>query len=150
MNKEINENEVERIKSKFIHGHIKIQNPNGLVMNPDGSYYLNFKQNMTYANNGTDTIDNLSDQIRNIPKFMSTVWNLKSPQIIIPIITGITNFRNWKNKKLEESFRRGLMKAANKAEMWFITEGVNGGIPAMIGEAFNEEKVKLFSKKKRQ
>jgi hypothetical protein len=33
--------------------------------------------------------------------------------------------------------------------MWFITNGINGGIPAMIGDAFNEENVGiefLFSK----
>ena len=54
---------------------------------------------------------------------------------------GVTNFKNWKNKKLEEQFRRGMIKAANKTEMWFITNGINGGISAMVGEAFNEEKV---------
>jgi hypothetical protein len=34
-----------------------------------------------------------------------------------------------------------ISKAANKTEMWFITSGINGGIPAMIGDAFNEENV---------
>lgn len=28
-------------------------------------------------------------QLRNIPRFMKSVWQMKSPQIIIPIITGL-------------------------------------------------------------
>ena len=52
----------------------------------------------------------ISEQFRNIPKFMSHIWNMKSPQIIIPIITGLKNFKNWKNQKLEEQFRRGIIK----------------------------------------
>lgn len=51
------------------------------------------------------------------------------------------NFKNWKNRKLEEQFRRGIIKAANKTEMWFITHGINGGISGMVGDAFFEEKV---------
>ena len=86
----------------------------------------------------------LCDQLRNIPKFMATVWGLKSPQIIIPIITGISNFKNWKNQKLEEQFRRGIIRAANKTEMWFITNGINGGISEMVGEAFSIERVSCF------
>lgn len=27
-------------------------------------------------------------QLRNIPRFMKSVWQMKSPQIIIPLITG--------------------------------------------------------------
>jgi hypothetical protein len=27
--------------------------------------------------------------------------------------------------------------------MWFITNGINGGISSMVGEAFNEERVKI-------
>jgi hypothetical protein len=41
---------------------------------------------------------------------------------------------------MEEQFRRGLIKAARKTEMWFITNGIDGGISAMVGTAFGEEK----------
>lgn len=30
---------------------------------------------------------------------------------------------------------------ANKTDIWFITNGINGGISSIIGEAFNEEKI---------
>ena len=29
--------------------------------------------------------------------------------------------------------------------MWFITSGINGGIPEMIGDAFNEEMVIILN-----
>ncbi|CAF0859038.1 unnamed protein product [Brachionus calyciflorus] len=127
----------DKLTTQYVNGLIKIQDTNGIILNPEGSYYLNFKlekdQNLQYVNIG--------EQLRNIPKFMNSVWGMKSPQIIIPIITGLTNFKNWKNQKLEEQFRRGIIKAANKTEMWFITNGINGGISEMVGDAFNEEKV---------
>ena len=116
--------EVNRLRAKYVHGLLKIQDTNGFVSNPDGNYYMNFKYDYQ------DETGKLSEELRNIPKFMSTIWNMKSPQIIIPIVTGVTNFKNWKNKKLEEQFRRGLIKAANKTDMWFITNGINGKIKA--------------------
>lgn len=128
----LKETELSRIKSSLIHGHIKIQNSNGLIMNEAGHLYIKFKPQ-------TDPAYKTNHELKNIPKFMSTVWGMKSPQIIISIVTGTGNFRNWKNRKLEQSFRRGLMKAANKTEMWIITNGINGGLSAMIGDAFNEE-----------
>ncbi len=120
------------LRSKYKNGCMQIQDTNGIIYNPDGSLYLNFKLEIK-----EDLV--LGEQLRNVPKFMSTVWKMKSPQIIIPIITGVKNFKNWKNQKLEEQFRRGIIKAANKTEMWIITSGINGGLPAMIGDAFNEE-----------
>lgn len=68
----------------------------------------------------------VTEQLLNVPSFMASVWNMKSPQIIIPIITGISNFKNWRNQKLEDQFRKGIIKAANKTEMWFITSGNTG------------------------
>ena len=103
------------------------------------------QQSSSQTTNDPKAFGKLCDQLRNIPKFMTAVWGLKSPQIIIPIITGISNFKNWKNQKLEEQFRRGIIKAANKTEMWFITNGINGGISEMVGEAFSIERVSCFT-----
>jgi hypothetical protein len=69
--------------------------------------YLNFKLEKLKSDSSSFKIN---EQLRDVPRYMSTVWNLKSPQIIIPIITGLTNFKNWRNKKLEEDFHRGLIK----------------------------------------
>ena len=144
----LRESDLKPLKNKYAHGIIKIQEPSGIVCNADGNYYLKFKFDAV-SNAPGGSIDQSSQkasskpsqQLRNIPKFMSSVWAMKSPQIIIPIITGITNFKNWKNQKLEEQFRHGIIKAANKTEMWFITHGINGGISEMVGEAFGIERV---------
>jgi hypothetical protein len=67
---------------------------------------------MVYAfeKDENNLITGLKEQFRNLPKFMSIVWKLKNPKIIIPIITGVTNFKNWKNRKLEDQFKRGIIK----------------------------------------
>jgi hypothetical protein len=148
----IDQEELNQLRSKYVNGLIRIQDLNGIVCNQDGCYYLNFKftkeNQVDPAGAATTTIattNNASsfkpnDLLKNIPKFMSTIWNMKSPQIIIPIITGVSNFKNWKNQKLEEQFKKGIIKAANKTEMWFVTNGINGGITEMIGDAINQER----------
>ena len=50
------------------------------------------------------------EKYHKIPEFVSTVWKLKNPTIIISIIAGVTNFKNWKNGKLEDEFKRGILK----------------------------------------
>ena len=134
------ESALNELKSKYVHGLVKVQDSSGIMYNQDGNLYLNFKFDNLNKENEIDTTQKLNENLRDIPKLMSLMWNMKSPQIIIPVITGLTNFKNWKNQKLEEQFRRGLIKAANKTEMWFITNGINGGISAMMGDAFYEEK----------
>ncbi len=71
-----------------------------------GSYYLNFK----FERDENSALIRVHEQLRYIPKFMSAVWKLKNPKIIIPIITGVTNFKNWKNRKLEDQFKQGIIK----------------------------------------
>ena len=95
--------ELNEMKSKCIHGFIKIQDSNSIILNQDGNKYLKFKYDSSDPTK-------FSEQITVVPKFMRKIWSMKSPHIIIPIITGVTNFKNWKNQKLEEQFRRGLMK----------------------------------------
>ena len=61
--------------------------------------------------------------LKDIPKFMSSIWNMKSPQIIIPIITGVSNFKNWKNQKLEDQFKKGVYFLL---AFFFVIFGQNG------------------------
>ena len=81
-----------------------------MTLDVKGSRYINFKFERDEAGNPI----RIGEQLRFIPKFMSTEWGLKTPKIIIPIITGVTNFKNWKNGKLEEQFKRGLIKVNKK------------------------------------
>ena len=130
----IEQDEVNQLRVSYVNGLIRIQDLNGIVCNQEGSMYMNFK-----LPEG-DLVAKPHDHLKNIPKFMSSVWHMRTPQIIIPIVTGVSNFKNWKNQKLEEQFKKGIIKAANKTEMWFITNGINGGITEMIGDAFNQER----------
>lgn len=95
--------ELNDLKSKCVYGFIKIQDSNSIILNQDGNKYVKFKYDSSVSTK-------FKEQLTLVPKFMRKVWSMKSPHIIIPIITGVTNFKNWKNQKLEEQFRRGLMK----------------------------------------
>ena len=109
----IDQDELNQLRNNYVHGLIRIQDLNGIVCHQEGSLYLNFK----LTKNPVSTFKP-NELFKNIPKFMATIWNMNSPQIIIPIITGVSNFKNWKNQKLEEQFKKGIIKAANKTEMW--------------------------------
>jgi hypothetical protein len=41
---------------------------------------------------------------------MAIRWLKRSPKIIIPIVTGLNHFKNWKNQKQINKFKRGLIK----------------------------------------
>lgn len=72
-------------------------------------------------------------------KFVSLKWLKRTPKIIIPIITGLSHFKTWKNQKQLNKFKRGIIKAAYTTELIYITNGYNMGISRLIGDAFREE-----------
>lgn len=48
--------------------------------------------------------------IEDVARFMAVRWLKRSPKIIIPIVTGLTHFKPWKNQKQLNKFKRGLIK----------------------------------------
>ncbi|CAF5007930.1 unnamed protein product, partial [Rotaria socialis] len=72
-------------------------------------------------------------------QFMISEWKLQSANIVIPVLSGVTNHKPFKNQKMTESLRNGIQNAANASEVWFITNGIDAGIPQLIGSAFREE-----------
>jgi hypothetical protein len=48
--------------------------------------------------------------VEEVAKFIATKWLKKSPKIIIPIITGLSHFKTWKNEKQLNKFKRGIIK----------------------------------------
>ncbi|CAG2187502.1 unnamed protein product [Mytilus edulis] len=72
--------------------------------------------------------------------FMERFWNMRSPKIVLSIMSGVRNEKIWKNPRLRDQFKKGLIKAANSTEMWIVTNGVDNGIASIVGEAVNEEK----------
>lgn len=96
---------------------------------------------------------------------MINQWDLKSAKIVIPVLSGISNNKAFKNLKMVESLKSGIknvcdlsprrtsssfirkvpsspfLQAANASEVWFLTNGLDAGVPQLIGTAFREETV---------
>ncbi|XP_061163971.1 transient receptor potential cation channel subfamily M member 1-like [Saccostrea echinata] len=77
-----------------------------------------------------------------VAHFMGTYWKMRSPKIVLSVISGVKHFRPWKNNRLKEQFQKGIIKAANTTEMWIITDGVDTAVSKMIGEAIKEERAR--------
>ena len=46
--------------------------------------------------------------LRALQEFMTNEWKLKPPKIVIPVLSGITNHKPFKNPKMIESFKNGI------------------------------------------
>ncbi|XP_022323165.2 transient receptor potential cation channel subfamily M member-like 2 isoform X2 [Crassostrea virginica] len=77
-----------------------------------------------------------------VARFMGSYWKMRSPKIVLSVISGVKHFRPWKNNRLKEQFQKGITKAANTTEMWIITDGVDTAVSKMIGEAIQEERAR--------
>ncbi|XP_076076624.1 transient receptor potential cation channel subfamily M member-like 2 isoform X3 [Mytilus galloprovincialis] len=73
--------------------------------------------------------------------FMDKFWNMRSPKIVLSIISGVHHFKVWKNPRMKDQFKKGIIRAANRTEMWVITNGIDDGVSSMIGEAVQEENI---------
>ena len=45
-----------------------------------------------------------------LAKYLANKWLKKNPSIIIPVITGLSHFKTWKNQKQLNKFKRGIIK----------------------------------------
>lgn len=45
-----------------------------------------------------------------LAKYIANEWLKKNPKIIIPVITGLSHFKPWKNQKQLNKFKRGIIK----------------------------------------
>ncbi|CAF2382637.1 unnamed protein product [Rotaria sp. Silwood2] len=72
-------------------------------------------------------------------QFMVKEWKLKPPNLVIPILSAITSRKAIRNLKMIETIKNGMKNAANASEVWFITNGLDVGLPQYIGTAFREE-----------
>ncbi|XP_052825070.1 transient receptor potential cation channel subfamily M member 2 [Octopus bimaculoides] len=103
-----------------------------------------FQSKKHYVCVPTDTsVEDLAD-------FMGLFWRMRSPKIVLSVVSGIKHFKGWKNPKLKEQFQKGIIKAANTTELWIITNGVDGGIAKTIGDAIHEEKIHRISNRVQQ
>ncbi|CAF0794665.1 unnamed protein product [Didymodactylos carnosus] len=74
-------------------------------------------------------------------QFMILAWKLKSVSIVIPILSGVSNNKPWKKQKHIDALKQGIKNTTKASEAWFITHGLDVGVPQLIGRAFREEKL---------
>ncbi|XP_060577769.1 transient receptor potential cation channel subfamily M member-like 2 isoform X4 [Ruditapes philippinarum] len=75
---------------------------------------------------------------------MMQVWGLDKPNLLISVTGGAKNFQM--NKRLKETFRRGLMKTALTTGAWIVTGGTHAGVMKHVGEAVKDFGVASTSK----
>ncbi|CAF4724464.1 unnamed protein product [Rotaria sp. Silwood1] len=74
-----------------------------------------------------------------LSQFMAKEWKLKAPNLVIPILSAISRYKLFKNLKMIEALKIGIKNAANASEVWFITNGLDLGLPQLIGSSFRDE-----------
>ncbi|XP_060064853.1 transient receptor potential cation channel subfamily M member-like 2 [Ylistrum balloti] len=75
-----------------------------------------------------------------VATYMAKVWKKRTPNIILSLITSNRHYKHWKDQDLVHDFQTGIITAANTTEMWILTNGFDGGITKILGDAFKEEK----------
>ena len=58
---------------------------------------------------------------------------IHKPKLIICVVGGSADFEV--DKVIKESFKKGIMKAANATDTWIVTSGINAGV-CKIGRNF--------------
>eukprot|EP00105_Crassostrea_gigas_P035510 XP_019919658.1 PREDICTED: transient receptor potential cation channel subfamily M member 1 [Crassostrea gigas] len=82
---------------------------------------------------------------------MSKVWKKRNPDIILSVISSLSHYKKWKNGQEVEDFQAGLIQAMNSTNMWVLTNGLDGGIAKIVGDAVRferERRIILTSRKK--
>ncbi|XP_033743894.1 transient receptor potential cation channel subfamily M member 1-like [Pecten maximus] len=75
-----------------------------------------------------------------VATYMAKVWKKRTPNIILSLITSNRHYKHWKDQDLVHDFQTGIITAANTTEMWILTNGFDGGITKILGDAFKDEK----------
>ncbi|CAF4080202.1 unnamed protein product, partial [Rotaria sordida] len=71
--------------------------------------------------------------------FMINEWKLQTANVVIPILSSITRHKPFKSLKIVEPLKKGIRNVVNASEVWFITNGLDIGMPKLIGSAFRDE-----------
>ncbi|XP_062585972.1 transient receptor potential cation channel subfamily M member 3-like [Saccostrea cucullata] len=82
---------------------------------------------------------NEDSSMDNLAKYMSKIWRKRTPDIILSVISSITHFKTWEDLAQVEDFQAGLTQALNTTNMWVLTNGLDGGISRIVGDALHNE-----------
>ncbi|KAG8179377.1 hypothetical protein JTE90_012073 [Oedothorax gibbosus] len=101
---------------------------------------LCFWRNFAYEEAGRPFLRASHDvNMEYIANIMHQEWRIKSPRIVLVVVSNVAPLTTWTNKRQLEHFQSGLIKAANTTEMWIFTPGANIGITKVIGDAVHNE-----------
>jgi hypothetical protein len=64
-------------------------------------------------------------------------WGLLPPDLLISVTGGAMSFKS-PHPKLEEIFRRAMMRAAIGSNAWIVTGGTNSGVMQLVGKAVDD------------
>ncbi|XP_061181386.1 transient receptor potential cation channel subfamily M member-like 2 [Saccostrea echinata] len=82
---------------------------------------------------------NEDSSMDSMAKYMSKVWRKRTPDIILSVISSIAHFKTWEDLAQVEDFQAGLTQALNTTNMWVLTNGLDGGISRIVGDAIHNE-----------
>lgn len=57
--------------------------------------------------------------------FMERFWNMRSPKIVLSIMSGVRNEKIWKNPRLRDQFKKGLIKVLVQKEYFQLLPSLN-------------------------
>ncbi|XP_052253945.1 transient receptor potential cation channel subfamily M member-like 2 isoform X3 [Dreissena polymorpha] len=135
------------------HNEFAKNNPVGADMKWD--YKRHSKQKMTNAfgeiefvgyggNIGKYIRVDVDTKMNHMLELMMNVWGLDKPNLLISVTGGAKNFQM--NKRLRDTFRRGLMKTALTTGAWIVTGGTHAGVMKHVGEAVKDFGIASTSK----
>ncbi|XP_023240584.1 protein ced-11-like, partial [Centruroides sculpturatus] len=102
-----------------------------------------FWKNFAYETEGRPFLTTTHDaNLEEIANILQSKWKIKSPRIVLVVISNVTSPHDWKNSRQLENFQKGLIKAANATDMWIVTQGINVGITKVIGDAVHLEQLR--------
>nr|XP_022305861.1 transient receptor potential cation channel subfamily M member 1-like [Crassostrea virginica] len=105
-------------------GILKFEFDGGSCEESHQSYFVSIKED--------SSMDSLA-------KYMSKIWRKRTPDIIVSVISSISHFKTWEELAQVEDFQSGLTQALNTTNMWVLTNGLDGGISRIVGDAIHNE-----------
>ncbi|KAF8770629.1 Transient receptor potential cation channel like protein [Argiope bruennichi] len=101
---------------------------------------LCFWRNFAYEDHGRPFLRAAHDaNMEYVANVLHQQWKIKSPRIVLVVVSNIAPLHEWTNKRQLEHLQAGIIKAANTTEMWIFTPGANIGITKVIGDAVHNE-----------
>ncbi|XP_048781107.2 transient receptor potential cation channel subfamily M member-like 2 isoform X2 [Ostrea edulis] len=82
--------------------------------------------------------------VEDVAKYISKVWRKRNPDIILSVISSLSHYKKWKNKGQVDDLQTGLIQAMNSTNMWVLTNGLDGGIAKIVGDAVRLERERRY------